>query len=53
LSDKHIFYILQRVERSFENIIKMIDKLDNYCLEKKEKVNYKTIRAVFESLSLR
>ena len=52
LSDNHIFYILQRVERSFENIIKIIDKLDTYSLEKKERVNYKTIRAVFESLTL-
>jgi chromosomal replication initiation ATPase DnaA len=49
LSDNHIFYILERVERSFENIIKIIDKLDAYTLEIKEKVNYKIIRTIFEN----
>jgi chromosomal replication initiation ATPase DnaA len=49
LSDIHIFYILERGERSFENIIKIIDKLDAYTLEIKEKVNYKIIRTIFEN----
>ena len=49
LSDNHIFYILERVERSFENIIKIIDKLDAYTLEIKERVNYKIIRTILES----
>jgi hypothetical protein len=40
---------LERVERSFENIIKIIDKLDAYTLEIKEKVNYKIIRTIFEN----
>ena len=35
----------------FDDKINLFDLRD--CLEKKEKVNYKTIRAVFESLSLR
>ena len=48
LSDNHIFYIFERVERSFENIIKIIDKLDAYTLEIKERVNYKIIRTILE-----
>ena len=32
--------------------IKIIDKLDAYTLEIKEKVNYKIIRTIFESLDL-
>ena len=46
LKDKHIFYILQRVERSFEAIINIIDKIDLYSLKNKKKVTYKSIRYV-------
>ena len=49
LKDKHIFYILQRVERSFEAIINIIDKIDLYSLKNKKKVTYKSIRYVLEN----
>ena len=51
MDDKKIIYILKRLERSFESVIKLIDKLDTYSLEIKQKVTYKNIKTVFDELS--
>ena len=49
LSDSHILYILQRIERNFDSVIKIVDKLDLCSLETKQKISYKIIRTIFES----
>ena len=51
LSDKKIIYILERLDRSFESVIKFIDKLDTYSLELKEKVTYKLIKIILDNLN--
>ena len=50
LSDKKLIYILERLDRSFESVIKVIDKLDIYSLEVNEKVTYKIIRIILDNL---
>ncbi len=52
ISDKKIIYILERLDRSFESVIKVIDKLDIYSLEIKEKVTYNIIKKVLEDMSM-
>ena len=47
MDDKKLIYILKRLERSFESVIKLIDKLDTYSLEIKQKVTYKNIKTTF------
>ena len=51
LSDKKIIYILERLDRSFENVIEIIDRLDVYSLEAKKKVTYKNIRIILDELT--
>ena len=51
LSDKKLIYILERLDRSFESVIKLIDKLDIYSLEVNEKVTYKIIRKILDNLN--
>ena len=51
LSDKKLIYILERLDRSFESVIKVIDKLDRYSLEVNEKVTYKIIRIILDNLN--
>lgn len=46
INDKQIIYILERLERNFENAINIIDRLDLYSLEKKEKVSLKSIKFI-------
>ena len=51
LSDKKIIYILKRLDRSFENVIEIIDRLDIYSLEAKKKVTYKNIKTILDELT--
>lgn len=51
LSDKKIIYILERLDRSFESVIKVIDRLDTYSLEVNEKVTYKNIKIILDDLN--
>ena len=51
ISDKKLIYILERLDRNFESVIKVIDKLDTYSLEIKEKVTYKSIKIILGSLN--
>ena len=51
LSDKKIIYILERLDRSFENVIEIIDRLDVYSLEAKKKVTYKNIKIILDELT--
>ena len=51
LSDKKIIYILKRLDRSFENVIEIIDRLDIYSLEAKKKVTYKNINTILDELT--
>ncbi len=51
LSDKKIIYILERLDRSFESVIKAIDRLDTYSLELKVKVTYKLIKIILDDLN--
>lgn len=51
IDDKKIIYILKRLERNFESVIKLIDRLDIYSLEIKQKVTYKDIKTIFDELS--
>ena len=51
LSDKKIIYILERLDRSFENVIEIIDRLDVYSLEAKKKVTYKNIKTILDELT--
>ena len=51
LSDKKLIYILERLDRSFESVIKVIDRLDTHSLEFNEKVTYKNIKMILDSLN--
>ena len=51
LSDKKIIYILERLDRSFESIIKVIDRLDTHSLEVNKKVTYKIIKIILDNLN--
>ena len=51
LSDKKLIYILERLDRSFESVIKVIDRLDTYSLEVNEKVTYKNIKIILDDLN--
>ena len=50
LNDKQCIYILARVERNFETIIKVIDHLDRFSLEIKKKINYSMINNVITAI---
>ena len=51
LSDKKLIYILERLDRSFESVIKVIDTLDTYSLEVNKKVTYKIIKIILDNLN--
>ena len=51
IDDKKLMYILERTDRSFENVINLIDKLDIYSLEIKKKVTYKSIKIILDKLN--
>ena len=51
ISDKKLIYILERLGRSFQNVIEVIDRLDVYSLEEKKKVTYRNIKIVLDELS--
>ncbi len=51
LHDKLCLYILERLERSFDSVIKFVDALDVFTLEAKKKVSYKCIKSVFNIIS--
>ena len=48
LTDKQCIYIIERVERSFETIIKIIDNLDRVSLEIKKKLTFDNIQYVID-----
>ena len=51
IGDKKLIYILERLDRSFESVIKVIDRLDIYSLEVQKKVTYKNIRMILDNLN--
>ena len=52
LNDNQCLYILERLERNFESIIKFINALDVILLETKKKVSYKSIQYIFDTLNI-
>ncbi len=50
INDKKLLYILQRLDRSFESVIEIIDRLDIHSLEIKDKITYKNIRIILDEL---
>ena len=48
LNDRQCIYILERVERNFETIIKFIDHLDRISLEAKKKITFNLINYVID-----
>lgn len=50
LNDKQCVYILDRVERNFETIIKVIDHLDRFSLETKKKITLNMINNIITSI---
>ena len=51
ISDKKLIYILERLDRSFESVIKVIDRLDTHSLENNEKITYKNIKIILNNLN--
>ena len=51
ISDKKLIYILERLDRSFESVIKVINRLDTHTLEVNEKVSYKNIKIILDNLN--
>ncbi len=51
INDKKLIYILERLDRNFESVIKVIDRLDTFSFEIKEKVTYKSIKIILDSLN--
>ena len=51
ITDKQCIYILERVERSFETIIKIIDSLDKVSLELKKKLTFNNIQDVINLMN--
>jgi len=51
IDDKKLIYILERLDRSFESVIKLIDKLDIHSLEIKKKVTYKSIKVILDEIN--
>ena len=50
LNDRQCIYILDRVERNFETIIKVIDHLDRFSLETKKKITLNMINNIITSI---
>ncbi len=51
ISDKKLIYILERLDRSFASVIKVIDMLDTHSLENKETVTYKNIKIILDKIN--
>ena len=51
MSDNKLIYILERLNRSFDSVIKIIDRLDLYSLEIKKSITYKNIKFFLNELS--
>ena len=51
VGDKKLIYILERLDRSFESIIKVVDRLDTYFQEYNEKATYKNIKMILDNLN--
>ena len=51
MSDKKLIYILERLDRSFDSVIKVINRLDTFSLELNEKVTYKIIKKILDNLN--
>lgn len=50
INDKQLLYILKRLNRNFGSVISVIDKLDIYSLEIKEKISYKIIKTILNEI---
>ena len=50
INDKQRIYILKRLNRNFGSVISVIDKLDSYSLEMKEKISYKIIKTILNEI---
>ena len=50
LNDKKCIYILDRVERNFETIIKVINHLDRFSMETKKKITFNMINNVITAI---
>lgn len=48
LTDKQCIYIVERVERNFETVIKIIDNLDRISLETQKKVTFEKIQYMLD-----
>ncbi len=51
ISDKKLIYILERLDRSFASVIKVIDRLDTFSLENKKKVTYSNIKIILDEIN--
>ena len=51
ISDNKLIYILERLDRSFDSVIKVINRLDTFSLELNEKVTYKNIKKILDNLN--
>ena len=51
IDDKKLTYILERLDRNFESVIKVINRLDLHSLEFNEKVTYKNIKVILDNLN--
>ena len=50
INDKQLIYILKRLNRNFGSVVSVIDKLDIYSLEIKEKISYKIIKTILNEI---
>ena len=50
IDDKQLIYILERINRNFDTVIKLIDKLDTHSLETKKKISYKIIKSILDEI---
>ena len=51
LTDKQCIYIIERVERSFETVIKIIDNLDKVSLEIKRKLTFDNLHDAIDTVN--
>ena len=51
IGDKKLIYILERLDRSFQSVIKVINRLDKHSLEYNQKVTYKNIKRIIDNLN--
>ena len=51
ISDKKLIYILERLDRSFDSVIKVINRLDAFSIELNEKVTYKNIKKILDNFN--